>query len=755
MKTIESATLISDDGPVVLEDVTIDSNIDDLMAVVNVCQRYRNPGMEHVEAVYTFPLPLNAQLLDFSVEIGDRKLAGQVIARHEAEERYEDALTDGDAAVMLEEPQPGIYTANVGNLAPNEAATIRFRYGLLLRWNGKKVRISLPTTIAPRYGDPAAGGLQEHQVPEFVMEAGRAFHLRVAVRGLLRNALWTSPTHNVVVDSGNEQTIVEMVKSDAMDRDLVLEATATKAGGSEILIDRDGSDWVVLASIQPEISDADGQRVHRNIKIVVDCSGSMYGDSIAQVRIAGERILGSLHPGDHFDIITFGSNHRALFGRAVPVSSHTLSQAYTFMHELDADMGGTEIAGALRAAYGLADQPDAPRDSDVLLITDGEVWDTSAVLKEARASGHRVFTIGVGHAPAEPLLRELADATGGACEMVTPSEDMADRIHRHFQRILSPPAQQVRVHWPATPIHAVPNPPPPPFPGDTIHLFGWFKERPEGSVILEVELNDGRTLQHQLDISSPSDNKTEEGALLSDLARMGAALRLKTIDDDARATEFAVRYQLVSQWTNCLVIHVRDDEDKADVLPTTVKIPQELAHGWHGISQSVPMIASQSPAYYAQSGSPRIGRIVNLSYDNFSPPRAPLHGGEILESWEEPEQPSAEELAGIVISKVLAHIYLPLDITLDDLVALGMPEDLIDNLRKLVDDGADPQTIAITLLKTIAAAPFGDELDRQVRRQIRFSYKKQQADTDTISAVQRVWDQWYANPSLDSLYQAL
>ena len=75
MRTTMAATLESSQGQVVLEEVAIDAAVDGLMTVVDVCQRYCNPGTGHIEAVYTFPLPVDAVLLRFSVEIGDRTMA--------------------------------------------------------------------------------------------------------------------------------------------------------------------------------------------------------------------------------------------------------------------------------------------------------------------------------------------------------------------------------------------------------------------------------------------------------------------------------------------------------------------------------------------------------------------------------------------------------------------------------------------------------------------------------------------------------
>ena len=425
MRTTMAATLESVQGQVVLEEVAIDAAVDDLMTVVDVCQRYRNPGAKHIEAVYTFPLPVEAVLLKFAVEIGDRTLAGTVVAKAEAERRYEDAVTDGDAAVLLEQPQPGLYTASVGNLAPGETATVRFRYGLLLRWNGDLVRLAMPTAIAPRYGDPSAGGLDPHQEPEFGFDAERS--LSVAGNGAgspARRPLGLPLARHRRHAGTASVTVIEIARPAVMDRDVVLEAHAAGVDAGRALLDRDDGDWVVLASFRPEIPDLADGGAPRCLKIVVDCSGSMSGDSIEQVRIAGERILDSLRPGDLFDIVAFGTGHRALFGRAMPASPANVARAREFVRDLDADLGGTEIESALRAAYGIDGEPGMPRD--LLLITDGEVWDTDAAIAEARASGHRIFTVGVGSAVAEPFVRALALATGGACELVAPREDMAE-----------------------------------------------------------------------------------------------------------------------------------------------------------------------------------------------------------------------------------------------------------------------------------------------------------------------------------------
>jgi Ca-activated chloride channel homolog len=481
----------------VLQKVRAQAHINDLLAEVTMDQQYHNPHGTNIEAVYTFPLPLDAVLLDFEIEIGGRKLAGKVVEKSRAEHRYEDAVVGGDTAILLEQSQPGLYTASVGNILPDEVMTIRFRYGVQLLWNGDTVRFMMPTAIAPRYGDATAAGLLQHQVPEYAFDAEQSFSLAITVKGVLSAANFTCPTHKVKVDPAGEGVAIDVVGTSAMDRDFVLEASAASVEASAALCAPDQDGWVALASFRPEVPNSEYSEP-RCVKIVVDCSGSMGGDAIAQARVAIDRVLDDLREGDFFEIVCFGSDHSALFGSGMPVSETSLRSARDFVRAIDANMGGTEIRGALIAAYCVPTEPGVT--CDLLLITDGEIWNGEDVISEARRSSHRIFTIGVGSAVAEPLVRELADATNGACELVSPREDMAERIHRHFQRMYAPRARSAVINWPGSTLRTLPKIIETVYGGDTLRALAWFDEEPWGSVELSVTLADGRTISHKADI---------------------------------------------------------------------------------------------------------------------------------------------------------------------------------------------------------------------------------------------------------------
>src|SRR5688500_8807183 len=90
---------------------------------VTLEQTFVNLEARAIEAVYTFPLPENAAVCRFEVITGDRVLTGTIDENDKAVERYEEAVSEGHGAFMVEQERPDIFTARVGNLKPRQAAT--------------------------------------------------------------------------------------------------------------------------------------------------------------------------------------------------------------------------------------------------------------------------------------------------------------------------------------------------------------------------------------------------------------------------------------------------------------------------------------------------------------------------------------------------------------------------------------------------------------------------------------------------------
>lgn len=556
-------------GEIALRGVKAHARLHGLLAEVAVEQSYQNPQDTNIEAVYTFPLPFGAVLLGLEVEIAGKKLSGQVVEKKEAERRYEDAVTDGDSAVMLEEAGPGLYTASLGNLMANESAVIRYRYGLLLNWQGDRLRFLLPTTVAPRYGDAEAAGLQPHQTPESSLTVEYPLELIVDVDGDLASAAIACPSHPIAMERTEAGLRVRLDKKAYLDRDFVLTLASDKVQSSCVVVP-DGEGHVALASLRiPPVPELERQPLA--LKLVIDCSGSMGGTSIAQARKAGLAILDQLRPGDSFNVTLFGSEFKHFFRKMVPATARYITEAWNQIDRMDADLGGTEMEKALEAVFSLKGEDTA---GTVLLITDGEIQEHQKLVRRAEQSGQRVFVVGVGTSVAETFLRNLANATNGACELVAPQEGMSEFVLSQFHRMRQQRVDKLQLVWPVAPQWQTALPESA-FAGDTVHVFGGFGQVLSGQVQLSIE---GGT---QVNVPmTPLENK--------EVPRIAAARRLNEVpESDARG--LAVLYQLLSPWTNFLVIAER--ADKAEELPETQKVPQMLAAGWGG-SGAMPVCSS-------------------------------------------------------------------------------------------------------------------------------------------------------------------
>jgi uncharacterized protein Yka (UPF0111/DUF47 family) len=106
------------------------------------------------------------------------------------------------------------------------------------------------------------------------------------------------------------------------------------------------------------------------------------------------------------------------------------------------------------------------------------------------------------------------------------------------------------------------------------------------------------------------------------VARLAASARLKELDR-AAGVDQAVRYRLVSPWTNWLVVAERPAGEKALDMPALRKVPQTMAAGWGGTGRvfggsraPVPTTSLDFFADAAQEAAPRAAH--GLALPSFS-----------------------------------------------------------------------------------------------------------------------------------------
>lgn len=554
----------------VLQSVSAHGRLEGLLLSMTLKQSFRNDSAENMEVVYTFPLAWGAVLLGLEATLGNKRMTGQVIGRSEARQQYEEAVEKGDAPIMVEKTASGVFSASLGSLKPGEAAVIELTYAQLLSFDQGRIRLVVPTTIAPRYGDAVLqGGLSPDQAatPDLLAEHG--FKLSVALCGSVAQARIGSPTHSIAQQRDGEVANITLQGSHWLDRDFVLLLDDLQ-GQSFAITGPDERSGVghaaMIASYCPALQQAPSAPLR--LKVLVDCSGSMTGDSIAQARDGLRPLALQLTPEDQISFSRFGNQTQRVLS-PVRASRQNIKAFLTAIDHTEANMGGTELAAALKDTFDLDMSPARQaEEADVLLITDGEVWDAQRIVEQAQRSGHRIYALGVGSAPAESLLREMAETTGGTCEFATPHEDMEHAIQRLLAKIRLAMPVQAKIGTPIEPLWCSPLPRRL-AAGETAHIFMRFPESITRAPSLQLD---------QLSLTEASLSVQDSDLI----ARLVAAREVSLSSDRNKARELAEAYQLVTEETSLLLGIERAEADKTDGMPALHKVRPMMAAGWGG-----------------------------------------------------------------------------------------------------------------------------------------------------------------------------
>lgn len=191
----------------------------------------------------------------------------------------------------------------------------------------------------------------------------------------------------------------------------------------------DDSALSVSLQFVPNLRGASVTKVDQDVILLMDSSGSMRQNDPSRLRISSAKeYIGQLTLPDRAAIVDFDSD--AQFTRAnVGGPVHHLftpghngppyTEAQTDLDTIDAS-GSTNFGDAIRIAndefiaYG-----DRTHAWVMILLTDGRntVLGADAMARreaqEAKVVGITIYTIGLGNDLNEPLLREIADTTGG------------------------------------------------------------------------------------------------------------------------------------------------------------------------------------------------------------------------------------------------------------------------------------------------------------------------------------------------------
>ncbi|XP_068601354.1 von Willebrand factor A domain-containing protein 5A-like [Brachionichthys hirsutus] len=475
MENCHCGLLTANKEPVPLKSVEVQVEVRDHVATVISTLNYENKEDKPLEAVFVFPMPGDAAVCHFSATIGQKQIVGEVKEKQEAREEYDDALSSGRQAFLLEESDqsPDIFSMSVGSLRPGESASIRLEYVTELAVQADDgLRFCLPAVLNPRY-EPIGSegpGVRVTSVPASQVPYSLSFSARVSSPRPVPKVESNCPLDPLqYLNVEQTQAAVKLSAGHKFDRDVELliyykdahQPTAlVEAGQSSAKPGSLMGDPALMLSLYPEFPKDLMSSVAScgEFVFLLDRSGSMdlpttsTGQQKGVTRISSARdtlllLVKSLPMGCYFNIYSFGSSYEHIFPKSVAYSQETIEDALKKVEQMEAGMGGTEILAPLKHIYKQSCVPSQPRQ--LFVFTDGEVSNTKEVLNLVRknSGSHRCFSFGIGEGASTALINGLAKEGGGHAQFITGADRMQPKAMQSLRFALQPAVVGVAVKW--------------------------------------------------------------------------------------------------------------------------------------------------------------------------------------------------------------------------------------------------------------------------------------------------------------------
>lgn len=604
------------DNVATLKNLKAQAEVNFPVIVWKVEQVFTNPTEEFVELIYTFPTTHGSILQNITVQLGEKRLLGQVVSATQADDSYSDSIADGNSAILIEKNDFGLFTMNIGNLGPGETCQIHFESAALLDAVEGQAKIIFPTVIDTRYGDPSKqGGLGIHAKPKNSWLVEYPLELSVTLNGPPQQLEISSATHKIKVSHGAE-LIIGLGEISYLDRDfeLTLGNIANKQSG---FVFRDPfSETEQFMSLSTFVwEEAKSTANHSNsgpLKILVDCSGSMQGARIEQAKKALHGILSSLNPDHKFTLSKFGDETYHFYNKPIKAGSASLKSAFDWIESLTADLGGTELIDAVEEVSKLGD----PGPSNVFLITDGEIWDGKRFIKQLKHYQIRLFVVAIGSSSNSNMLISAAKSSSGHVEIPHSDLHVEESALRLYKRINSPHAKLTSCTLDGNPSvwHETKLPI---FKNQSIPVFSIQASLATES-ILTINIGDDKSSK-DLELNSTL-SEVLDPSLCETLARLCVSKALEELEAEYESMDsstissidsptpwvgeddledLALSYQLLSSRTKYLVTEERDI--KADGLPKVVGV--DHMHTTR-LSESIACMSKISTSHLESISSP-------------------------------------------------------------------------------------------------------------------------------------------------------
>ncbi len=579
-KLSEPVGLSSPDGrEAQLLSVQVHGELLGLMWRLTVRQVWRNASGAPMAARFTFPLGTEQTLLSLTAERSGQGPQPSPVLRYSREH----------GQTML------------GVLNTGEQITLEWRLGQLMRLQGGSLRVPLPACLAPRAPHPLKFSIEVHDP---------------VARGTVG-----SPSHELRrVRHANGMTL-SLRPQAVLEKDLVLTVHGLRETGFAVASPdlREAGRCTVLASASPRRPAAASAPGRLRVKLLVDSSSTLPTERLAQLRQALDRLMEQLQPADQLSYSRFGERVVHELPRLQDCTEAYLRRARSLARHANTDLGQPQPGVALQAVIGITDEDEeAVTQVCTLLVTSSPIWAIEAPLRALLEHEHALHVLAIGPDAGESLWRELALASGGACETLGHGQHAPEALARLVERMRSMSPLQAELEVAGAQVVQSSMRTGLRADGETLHL--WAQVQPGSTpqdLIGRPELQATLHLHHPDESAQPRMSLPPIAVLWDaqgDLSRLQAAeLAMQMASEDERRAQFALGQlpwidstRLVS--AAALTSPSTQLQSPAPVAATRPRVlPVTTAAPTPSRTRQRPAVAVSAPASAARSAPPRHG----------------------------------------------------------------------------------------------------------------------------------------------------
>ncbi len=434
--------------PWAVESRYVDMQVRNQVASVSVTETLLNTCGRIVEAEYYLPIPADASVDQLTLTVNGREMSGEILSVDDARRYYEDIVRRRHDPALLEYAGLGCIRVSAFPLEPNKPATLTFHYNMLCTREGDIVELQFPLATARHSSAPV-----------------KEVRVTAEIEGQAELMNIYSPTVEIKTTyRGDKNALVTFTSRDFYpSADFVVyyrEDNAELGASFLTYFPEHGKDGYYMMLVAPARNASTQAPLAKDILLVLDRSGSMAGEKIAQARDAARFVINNLNSEDRFDIITYNDAVESTFGTLTSATQANRDMALSDVNRVESG-GGTNIHDALETAMDILSQSNrqaslnnaTPRPTYVFFLTDGlptvGITDEQRIIDDTRKANDlqaRLFCFGVGYDVNVRLLDNLSNDQKGKSAYVKLDEDIEVKVSSLYAKIKNPVMSGLQVN---------------------------------------------------------------------------------------------------------------------------------------------------------------------------------------------------------------------------------------------------------------------------------------------------------------------